>query len=285
MVFLLLHGAEEHVGAHTLRHEIGRMQHLAQGAVVIHRAVEQVFSHAQDADHIVDGLFVHRDARQAGFADGAQNLLVRCVRADGDHVGAVGHDVEGGVVVELEDVVDHLAFGLGDGTLFFTEIGHHADVLLGDAVFLRIGINAAETKHAVGGNRQQPDQRFHHGGKAQNHAADHLGHRVGLLHGDALGNEFAENQREIGEDDGNQDHTDGIEDVLIHVAEGVRLHQCFDHRAGEIIRRESRSQKAGKRYGDLDGGEEFCGLLGQFAELFCPSVSRFLQLCDFCFIY
>ena len=160
------------------------------------------------------------------------------------------------MVVELEDVVDHLAFGLGDGTLFFTDIGHHADVLLGDAVLLRIGINAAEPKHAVGGNRQQPDQRFHHGGKAQNHAADHLGHRVGLLHGDALGNEFAENQREIGEDDGNQDHTDGIEDVLIHAAEGVRLHQCFDHRAGEIIRRESRSQKAGKRYGDLDGGEE-----------------------------
>ena len=42
----------------------------------------------------------------------------------------------------------------------------------------------------------------------------------------------------------------------IHVAEGVRLHQCFDYRAGEMIRCESRSQKAGKRYGDLDGGEE-----------------------------
>ena len=54
---------------------------------------------------------------------------------------------------------------------------------------------------------------------------------------------------------------------------------------GKIVRRKRTSEKAGERDRDLDGGEEFRGLLGELAQLFRAPVARFLKLCDFRFIY
>ncbi len=255
MILLLLHGAEEHVGADGFRYEVGRVQHVAQRLCVVYRAKEQVLTGAQNANDIIDGLFIDRNARETGIADRAKNLFVRGVHGQGDDVGAVGHHVKGGMIVELEDVVDHLALGLGDGALFLTDIGHHANVLLGDLLALGVGVNAQQTQHRVGGDGQQPDQRTHHRGKGDDDGAYDPCHSVGLLHGHALGNQFAKDQRKIGKNNGNCDDTDGIEDSWIRSVERRNSLQPLNQRTGEIIRRKCRAKKARKRYGDLNGGE------------------------------
>ena len=259
MVLLLLHGAEQHVGAHGLGYEVGRVQHLPQRAVVVHRTVEQVFARAQNADYVVYGLVVHRDARQPRFADGLKNFLVGCVVGQRHHVGAVGHHVKGRVIVELEYVVDHLALGLGDGTLFLADVRHDADVLFGHFTALGVRINVHQPQHAVGGDRQQPNQRLCDHGKPQQHVADHFGHRFGFLHRHALGHQLAEYQRKVGENDGDQYDTDGIEDFCIHRRKRGKTHQPFHQRPCEVIRCKCRAQEAGKRDGNLDGGQKAGG--------------------------
>ena len=55
-----------------------------------------------------------------------------CVDLDRDHVGARQHHFAHDGVAELEDRVDELALLAFDGLLFGGDVGHRADLLLGD---------------------------------------------------------------------------------------------------------------------------------------------------------
>ncbi len=136
-----LHIPEQGVSPHRLGHKVGRSQQLPQGLGLRLPGVEQIGAGVQDADDVVGVLLVDREPGQAGLPDGADNLLVAVLGPEHDHVGAVNHDLLGGHVVELEDVVNHLLLARLNGPLLLADVHHHADLLLGDLILLGVGVN------------------------------------------------------------------------------------------------------------------------------------------------
>ena len=187
------------------------------------------------------------------------------VRREGGDVAGVGHQVPGHGLAEVEHVVDPLALFPLNGAPGLAQVHHHADLLLGDGLLLRLGAQAHEPEQAVGGHGQQPHRRPQDGGDAPHHAAGDLRHLHGLLHGDALGHQLAEHQGEVGQDDGHRhqghrvEHRGGEADAQAQQPVGEHLREGVSGEGG--------AQEARQGDGNLNGGEEAGGLLHHLQEL------------------
>ena len=178
------------------------------------------------------------------------------VHPDKAHVGAVDHDVLGGDVVELEDVLDHVPLAGLDGALFLADIHHVADLLLGDFLFLILGADVHQAQNAVGGLGEQPDDGLADLGHAADKAADHARDLLGLLHRHALGHEFAEHQRKIGNNHGDDDDRQRVDGRSGDGGDAHRVDEIIGDAIGEVVRAEGRAEKTGQGDGDLYGRKE-----------------------------
>ena len=261
-----LHVAEELIGAHRLGHEIGRAQQLPHRAGGGFAGVEQPIAGVQDADDVVGVLLIHRETGQAGGLDGLRDLLRRVVHPQHHHVGAVDHHVPGGHVVKFEDVLDHLLLTGLDGAFLLADVHHHADALLRYLIVLLVGVDMYQTQHGICGDSQQPDERPHDGGQERHHPAGEAGHLLALLHGHPLGYQLAEDQREEGEDNGDQDNGQGVHRGLGGGGQGILGGEPLGQAAGQVVGGEGGAQKARQGDADLDGGEKPGGLLHDVQE-------------------
>ena len=151
-----------------------------------------------------------------------------------------------------------------DAAVLAAGVHHHADILLAHLLLRLVGVDADEPQHTVGGHGQQPDDgreqlRDHH-----HQPGDAQRHLFRLLHGDALGYQLAEHQREVGQDQGDQYDHQRVQrgGRNGHAQPDEPIHQ----RVGEVLRRECAAQKARQRNGDLNGGQKFRRLRRQLAE-------------------
>ena len=92
-------------------------------------------------------------------------------------------------------------------TFFAAGLGHEHNLLFRH-VFARVfGFNAEHTQNAVGGYRKQPHERrkgVRHESKYSRQKQRKL---FGVAHGDAFGDEFAEYDGEVGQNESNGNHT------------------------------------------------------------------------------
>ena len=225
------------------------------------RALSSQSRGVEDADDIVGVLLVHREPGQAGVLDGLLDLLRRVLRPEHHHIGAVDHYVLGGGVVELKNILDHFFFAGLNGALLLADIHHHADALFRYLIALLVGVDMYQTEHAVGGDGQKPDERAHGHRQRAYHTAGKAGHRLALLHGDALGHQLPEDQGKEGEDHGDEDDRQGVDRPGGGVGQGVLNGKKAGDASGKVVRGESRTQKARQGDADLDGGEEAGGRL------------------------
>ena len=173
MLLAGLHFPEEHVRAHGFGHEMRRADQLTERPGLRGAAVDEKVPGSQQADDVVDGVLVDREAGQAAFGDGFVNFVLGGFHVDGGDVLAMSHAVLGVHVVELEDVFDHFLFVGLDRTLLLADVHHHADFLFRHA--LR-GVGGLKVKglqqraaDPVGGlrhRREQPYGPFCRGGDA-----------------------------------------------------------------------------------------------------------------------
>ena len=123
-----------------------------------------------------------------------------------------------------------------------------------------------QAEHAVGGDGEQPDHRAHDGGQEGHHPAGEAGHGVALLHGHPLGHQLAEDQGEIGQDQGDQDDGQGVHRIGRGGGEVVLVNEPLGQPAGQVVGAEGRAQEARQGDADLDGGQEAGGLLGDLQQ-------------------
>ena len=164
------------------------------------------------ADHLVDGAVVDRDAREAGAQDQLQHLLERGLQGDG-HLGVRPghHDLAQDGVAELEDRVDHLPLFLFDDVVPLGLVDHRLDLVLGHdrAVFQAL----ARSDHVADGD-QQPGQLPQAGQAGQEvHERGHEQRRpVGVLDGVGLGRDLGADEGDHGRDRGRHDHPEPASD-------------------------------------------------------------------------
>ena len=216
---------------------------------------QQEVSGVQSTHDIVDILVIYRVTGKSGLPDGMYDLLGCGIEGERNHIRRSGHGLSYRDIVKTEHVLDPLLLLLVDGALLAAQIDHHADLFLGHGLLLRLNLQAQQLQHAVGGNGQQPDHGAHYRRYRIYNAAGKAGHLEGLLHGDTLGNQFAEYQGEIGQNDRRQDRSDAVHDPF----RNHRQPQAIDtvhNISGKAVRRERTAQEAGQGNGDLDGGQE-----------------------------
>ena len=197
MRLLLLHVAKQRVCGHGFGYQIGTAQQLAQGLGRVQLGVEQEIAGVEHAYDIIDIAVIYREAAQAAFTNGTEDLLAAFAHMQGHHIHAVHHHVGRGGVVELKDVFDHGALILLDGAVFAADIHHHADLLLGDFLGGIIGVDAQEAQHSIGGDGEQPHQGQEEFRHAPDDRAGDAGDAFGVLERDALGHQFAQHDHEI----------------------------------------------------------------------------------------
>ena len=263
--FLLLHVAEQRVRLHGFRHKVGLADQLAQGAGLVGLGVEQKAAGAQHADDIVHILVIDGEAAQPGLADGPEDGLLVVANPDAGHVGAVGHHILSGAVVELEDILDHFLLGFLDGTALPAHVHHHADFLLGHLLGLGVGIDAHEAEDAVGAGGQQPHNGLEGRGAYPQHTAGDAGHLLRVLHGNAFGHQFAQHQGEVGQNQGDDHHAHVIQRAGIRADPQGHKPPC--QARGKPFRRKGGTQEARQGDAHLDGGQETVGGFSQAEKL------------------
>ena len=95
----------------------------------------------EDTDDLVDGLLIDRDTGIFLVSGDVHDLVVARIDRKCDDLLSVRHDLHNILVVELEDVLDHLLLGILDGALFRTDIDHHADLFFCDVGLLDLRID------------------------------------------------------------------------------------------------------------------------------------------------
>ena len=115
-----------------LRHEVHGVEDLADhdGLALLEEA--QRVLDVDDADHVVDRVLVHREARVAALDDERADLGRGRVDVEGEDLGAGHHHLADRRVGELEHAVDDLHLGLLEDPLLAALLDHVLDLLLGD---------------------------------------------------------------------------------------------------------------------------------------------------------
>ena len=199
MGLLGLHIAEQYVGTHRFGHKIGRHDQLRQRLGLLAVQVEEQLARAQDTAHIVNILAADRKAGKAAVLNGFDDGVERVLQPQHHHIGAVYHDIGRRGVVEFKDILDKLLFVALDGALLLADIDHQTDIILRYLLGILIGVNADEAQHAVGRFGQKPDDGAQHRCHRRQDTADKAGHLFGVVHGDALGHQLAENKGYVGQ--------------------------------------------------------------------------------------
>ena len=173
----------------------------------------------------------------------------------------MGHDRLHRAVAQREDPADDLLFDLLHLAVLGPLLDDRADFRLGD---LRFGLAQSEQAgHACRALGEQPDERRGRGREQPHRAGHDLGHAFGGVHADPFGNQLAEDEREVGDDD-----DDG--ELRREGGRGDRNTQPRQLRArlaGQRVARVDTREDADQRDADLDGREEPVRVPGEFERL------------------
>ncbi len=210
--------------------------------------VEQVLG-VDDALDLVEALPARRIARMAAFGDLLADGLGRVVEVDPVHFDTRRHHAPDRAVGKAQHALDHVALGhvehaglraLRDHALHLL-LRHRALALLRDA---------QEAGKRPGGNAEEPHDGGAGDGEPRHDRGNGGGDALGIVEGDALWHQLADDEREIGDGDHDQGERDGI---------GVGAERLLPHQAQRLGQRgagKGAGEDADQSDADLHGGEK-----------------------------
>src|SRR5947209_15947272 len=94
--------------------------------------IEQKKFHVQDADDLVGGVGVNRNAMMATLPQLRDRFFVGQVVRQRKRIDPRGHAILRGFVAEFDDLLDHFAFGFLKGALFFANLDESLELLVAE---------------------------------------------------------------------------------------------------------------------------------------------------------
>ena len=215
--------------------------------------VEQV-AQVDDADDVVEVAVVgHGRPRVPARRQLPQPSRGRPVAVEDEHVGAGAQHLVERALGDLEGAVEDQALHGGEGRL---ATDHLPELGLGDRLPLHVRVSAQQPHGQVGRPGQQPDGGARDRREQPQRAGGDQRPTLGPLHGDPLGRQLAEHERDVREQERHDDDRRRPGDVA---EERQRLLQRLGQRDGGG----RRGQEPGQRDADLDRGQEVVGVARQ----------------------
>ncbi len=160
------------------------------------------------ADDVVLVILIHGETCVHGLPEDGEHFLEGGFHVHGDHVDPGHHDVLGQRIGEIEHIVDHL-FLLGfDDAALVAHVHIGAELCLGHGGDLLAGVDVQQAQDSVGHFVHHEDYGGHDLHQAVYDAA--VGQRDFIRgeHGPGLGDDFAHQQDDEGQDTGSHGHGD-----------------------------------------------------------------------------
>ena len=190
--------AEQVVDALALMDEQGRGDELIQGLIGEALGGEHVLG-VDDADDLINAVLVDQQAGEAGLLKELTDLLHGGLHIEALQVYAVGEDILGLQLGEVDGVTEQVALLGVDGALLLDLLHQHEQLLLGH---LGVGLDAEDLGHQLGPQGEQgaegnedPDEELHEGGREH-------GKTLGAVLGHGFGGDLAEDQNHHGDGGG-----------------------------------------------------------------------------------
>src|SRR5581483_4686016 len=148
--------------------------------------------HVDHADHVVQVLAIHREAREAGLARHGDEAAEIEVLRDGGDLRARDHHLPHDRVGEIERVADDDAFALLQHTLPRRSRDEHLELLVAVHVEVSSRLRAHRTEHRGGAPVHQPDEGIRGAVRVMERVRRPERDRQGPLDREVLWREFAE---------------------------------------------------------------------------------------------
>ena len=159
-------------------------------------------AHVEDPDDVVERLPVDRVARVRRVDDRGKAFLGRQVDGQRHDVGPRHHHLRDLLVGEVEDLVEHLLLLLLELAALGGSVEEHLQLGLGEsAALLTRRLEPEDAQYGVGRVLEHPDQRPHQDEEPADGPGDEDGGRLRVPQGDSLGNELADHDVQVGDDE------------------------------------------------------------------------------------
>ena len=185
-------------------------------------------------------------------------LLQRLVEVHPAHAQAWRHQIVDALVAEPEDAIDDLALGGLHDPRLSPLPDQDGDLLLRDSRVGR-GLHPEHAQDGAGGEAEEADQRARHARQPAHRARYQRGDRLGVAERQLLGHQFADDQREVG-DDGDRDPEADL--VAVGGQAGYPRDAAPD-RGPQAVATECAGEDADQGDADLHRGEEAAGVVRQ----------------------
>ena len=155
------------------------------------------FLRINDADDVVDILFVNRNTGIAFLDCKRDDIHNSSGVFNRSNVGTMGHNVFGSNIVKLKDIVDHVGLIFFDGTFFVADIDHHADLFFRNLFRLILCVNAEKLENQVCAGRKDCNKRFGNQKNQFDNWSYHQGNSFWMVHCDSFWNQLTKYQADI----------------------------------------------------------------------------------------
>ena len=155
---------------------------------------------------MVRRIAAHRKMRVPALVNQFLPFLHRVIRIQDGHVLPVRTDFIRRDIVKLKDVLNHFSLIGVNGSLLISRIHQHTDLLFRYLIFIFIGIYSQKTQNSIRRYRAQCHQRIKNNGNSVKHLCHPKRNFLRIFHGQPFRNKFTENQRQVGNQYGNQDN-------------------------------------------------------------------------------
>ena len=242
--------AEQVVNALALMDEQGRGDQLLQGLVGEALGGEDVLG-MEDAYDLVDAVLVDQQAGEAGLLKELTDLLHGGADLKALQIHAVGQDILGLLLGEVDGVAEQVALLVVDGAFLLYLLHQHEQLLLGHLV---VGLDTEDLGHQLGpqgeeeaeGN-EDPDEELHEGRREH-------GKALGAVLGDGLGGDLTEDQHDDRDGGGGDQGAVVVGEGLIL---GVHAQGDDEHRG------DGGQQDVDQIVADQDGGDQAVVVLAE----------------------
>ena len=189
---------EQIVDALTLMDEQGRRDQFLQGLVGKTLGGKHVLG-MENAHDLVDALLVNQQTGEAGLLEDLTDLLHGSLDVKALQIHAVGQDILGLLLGEVDGVTEQVALLVVDGALLLNLLHQHEQLFLGHFVVSLdtedLGYQLCPQRENEADGNEDPNKELHEGGREH-------GESLGAVLGDGLGGDLTEHQHHNGDHGG-----------------------------------------------------------------------------------
>ena len=243
----------------------------------------EIISGVQNMDNIILIFPAYRIKGVTVLSDDPFPFLIGVFHIEDNHISSVCTDLICRSIIQVKNILDHLAFFLLDAALFISLCKQHTDFFLCGLLLFFFRFDPHQIQHTIGSYCQKCSSRPDCDHRDLKKPCQTQRQLIRIFHSQTSWHQFSEQKTYIGKQYGHNDHAYDLQNILWYIYSCP--YQCCCHRLCKIFCRKSALQKSCRSYRYTDRCHKMCRLFCELYQNLRPVISLFRQLPHLCFIH